>query len=123
MKQQHNHLPSAFAAPGIGLDEAGIIGLITHEFGLTGTDWVRSRNRTTRGKVARQLLYKCLIDHLGYSQLEAGEVTGNDRVTARHGKKVIEDTFWDEPQYGEKIKVVYFRCVEIKRGIMGVMVK
>ncbi len=123
MKHQPDPLPSAFSAPGIGLDEAGIIALISHEFGLVGTDWVRSRNRTTRGKLARQLLYKCLIDHLRYSQLEAGEVTGNDRITARHGKKVIEDTFWDDPQYGEKIKVVYFRCVEIKRGIMGGMVK
>jgi hypothetical protein len=103
-------------APGVGLDEKIIIDLITHEFGLGSTDWVHSHSRTTRGKVARQLLHKCLIDHLAYSQLEAGEVTKQDRVTARHGKKTIEDTFWDDPQYGEKIKVVYFRCVEIKKG-------
>jgi len=123
MKQQPDPLPSAFAAPGIGLDEAGIIALISHEFGLVGTDWVRSRNRTTRESVARQLLWKCLIDHLRYTQLEAGAVSLKSGCNARHGKIQIEDTFWDDPQYGEKIKVVYFRCVEIKRGIMGGMIK
>jgi hypothetical protein len=103
-------------APGIGLDVDVIIDLITHEFRFPDRDWVTVKNRTTRQKVARQLLHKCLIDHLSYSQLEAGEITLQDRVTARHGKKTIEDTFWDDPQYGEKIKVVYNRCVEIKRG-------
>lgn len=109
-----------FLAPGIGLDEQVIIDLITHEFGLTGSDWVRSKIRTTRERVARQLLWKCLIDHLQYSQAEAGAVSLKSGCNARHGKIQIEDVFWDDPQYGEKIKVVYFRCVEIKKGYFSI---
>lgn len=103
-------------APGIGLDQEVIIQLITKEFGLKNDHWVRSQSRVTIDKVARQLLWKCLIDHLGYSQREAGEVSLMSGCNARHGKILIEDTFWNDPQYGEKIKVVYFRCVEIKKG-------
>jgi hypothetical protein len=59
-----------------------------------------------------------LIDHCGYSQLEAGRVCNLNHATARHGKTEIFETFWDDRQYGIMIKVVYNRCIEIKKRIM-----
>lgn len=107
-----------FIYPGIGLDQAIIIKLINQEFDLPDTKWVTTPSRETHVRIARQLLMTCLIDHLSYSQSTAGAVCNRDHVTARHGKEVIFDTFWYDPQYGDKVKCVYNRCIELKKRIL-----
>jgi hypothetical protein len=119
MVNRTENIPSPFVIPGIGLDEFGLIRMIGNEFDLPDDRWVTSKSRETRVKVARQLLMTCLIDHCDYSQRESGAVCGLNHATARHGKQEIFDTFWNDRQYGIMVKVVYNRCIEIKRRIMG----
>lgn len=106
-----------YTAPGIGLDETGIIKLISHEFGLPDEKWITLKCRETKVKVARQLLMTCLIDHCGYSQQSAGGVCLQTHCNARHAKQTILEIFWYDPEYGERVRVVYNRCVEIKRRV------
>lgn len=107
---------TAYSYPGLGLDESQIIDLINQEFNLKNNDWVKSKIRETRVKIARQLLMSCLIDHLGYTQNESGAVCLKDHCTARWSKEMITGPLWDDKHYGDKIRHVYFRCVEIKKG-------
>ncbi len=112
-----------YITPGLGLDEAGIINLITREFEFSDTGWVRSKCRETNVKIARQLLWTCLMDHLAYSQREAAMISLKVGTSARHGKIQIMDVFWNDPQYGERIRVVYNRCIEIKRRMLETKIK
>ena len=111
---------SAYAWPGISyLDEQIIIDLITQEFKLPDQTWVKTRSRLIEFKVARQLLMTCLIDHLGYTLRQAGEVCMRDHCTARWSKTMIHDTLWNDLQFGRRVKNVYRFCENIRNNCIN----
>lgn len=111
---------NAYAIPGIGFDEQSLIRIITHEFGFSTTDWVRTRLRDLDIKVARQLLMTCLMDHCGYTQSQSGAVCMRDHATALHSARIVKGTLWNDRQYGERIRYVYNECRAVQRKILYV---
>jgi chromosomal replication initiation ATPase DnaA len=106
-----------YSAPGIGLDQSRVIELIKKEYDLKDDKWITSLSRKTTVKIARQLLMTCLIDHCGYTLKQAGEVCNRDHCTALHAKKIVLKTLWHDWQYGESVRYIYGRCIEIKKNL------
>ncbi len=106
-----------YIAPGLCLDKTRVIELICSEFDLKDDKWITTLSRETTVKIARQLLMTCLVDHCQYTLKQAGAVCNRDHATARNGKIVILKTLWNDWQYGEKVRYIYGRCIEIKKKL------
>jgi chromosomal replication initiation ATPase DnaA len=100
---------SHWIRPGIEhLDEQYIINMISTVFKLPSSSWVNADNRRQENTVPRQLLMTCLIDHLQYTTVKAGDVCGGrSHCTAVYSRMSVLNTLWNDKTFGNRIRIVY----------------
>jgi len=107
---------SPYSMPGIEeFNEDWIVDLISKEFKLPDTDWVRETGRLTERAMARHILMYCLKTYLSYPLRLIGLYCGGrTHATAIYGVKKVENTLMTDGFYGRRVMRIINQCWEQK---------